>query len=509
LRAATAVQYLVHERLGAGGMGVVHRGTMVSLAGRRRVAIKRLWGGCFTAEQAPAQLIAEAQLVFQLTHANVCQVLDLAHSDDGTFVVMEFVDGLDLRTLVADLRKRGRRLDLASALHIAREVARALDYAHRRTDDAGRCLWLVHGDVTPQNVLLSREGEVKLADFGIARALGTLAPGNTLRGGTPGYVAPEVAGGVDQRSDIYSLGVTLYAALGGTTPEAGLDLEGLCALNGEVTPGIAAVLSRATATRPEKRYASASEMEQALGSLTRMAPLFSPSMLGQLVREIAGAPRVPHEDSETKTTLVSIASLGSASTGSASQNGSVPQTNASTSHPQGPKRTKRVERRSPARRLVLTVCGLGLAAAGIAAMWRPMPSSRAMEAALAAKTGPTVTTAAQPSIVPAADDVARVAPQVKEDVPRRTLVPRVPPKAKKSVVSSGLLENGFVTVNAYPWGAVFIDGKRAADQTPIYRLPVASGTHRIHVTNPERHVSSPDQIVDVRPGQTAKVGFHW
>jgi hypothetical protein len=77
------------------------------------------------------------------------------------------------------------------------------------------------------------------------------------------------------------------------------------------------------------------------------------------------------------------------------------------------------------------------------------------------------------------------------------------------VSTAGPVESGFVTVNAYPWGAVFIDGKRVADQTPIYRLPVASGRHRIHVSNPDRGASSPDQIVDVRPGQATKVGFHW
>src|SRR4030095_604144 len=113
-------------------------------------------------------------------------------NEEGTFVVMEYVRGCDLRTLLLQLEHEGRTLDAATAVYVAREGARGLDYAHRRTDTAGRALGIVHGDVTPQNILLSSEGEVKLADFGIARAIHTPAPGEGLVGGTPGFMAPEV-----------------------------------------------------------------------------------------------------------------------------------------------------------------------------------------------------------------------------------------------------------------------------------------------------------------------------
>src|SRR5438128_909726 len=96
-------RYLLHEPLGAGGMAVVCRGTLVGPAGRRRVAIKRL-AGSGQDEKARQRIIAEAKLVFQLTHANICQVFDLGTNDQGTFMVMELVDGLDLRTLLRRLR---------------------------------------------------------------------------------------------------------------------------------------------------------------------------------------------------------------------------------------------------------------------------------------------------------------------------------------------------------------------------------------------------------------------
>src|SRR5687767_7175383 len=217
-----STHFLIHDRVAAGGMGVVHAGTMVSFAGRRRVAIKRLSAEGEVSAAARARLVAEARLVFQLTHRNICQVLDLGANQEGAFIVMEFVDGLDLRGLLRQLGDDGEHLDVASAVYVAREVAQALDYAHRRTDDGGQPLDLVHGDVTPPNILLSVEGEVKLTDFGIARALGTTAPGTHVVGGTPGYVPPEVASGlIDSRADIYSLGVTLYAALTGRDPSRG------------------------------------------------------------------------------------------------------------------------------------------------------------------------------------------------------------------------------------------------------------------------------------------------
>jgi serine/threonine protein kinase len=281
---AGAPAYVFHEQLGEGGMGVVHLGTMRSSAGERQVAIKRLQGDI---DPAAAELLAaEARLVFRLTHANICQVLDLALGPDGTFVVMEYVDGLDLQSLLSALTETGGSLDIGSAVHIARDVAKALDYAHRRADSDGQPLLLIHGDVTPKNILLSREGEVKLADFGIARALGA-APGNKLIGGTPGYIAPEALGsGSTGCSDVYSLGVTLAVALGGSTP---VDTRKLRAIRPDVSSELMEIIDRATAAQPERRTASAGELEQALSFfLARRFPQHTSSVLAEVVRRHAG-----------------------------------------------------------------------------------------------------------------------------------------------------------------------------------------------------------------------------
>src|SRR5262249_28286774 len=146
-------------------------------------------------------------------------------------------------------------LDPACAVHIAREVAQALHYAHRRTDTEGRALMLVHGDVTPRNVLLSEEGEVKLADFGIARALPATAPWSHTRGGTPGFTAPEVSSGaIDHRADIYSLGATLYCALGGTISPT-IELAAL--RKHKIPDDLIEIVARATAAAAQDRFLSA------------------------------------------------------------------------------------------------------------------------------------------------------------------------------------------------------------------------------------------------------------
>ncbi|HUS66686.1 MAG TPA: serine/threonine-protein kinase, partial [Kofleriaceae bacterium] len=264
-------RYVIEQPLGEGGMAVVHLARMIGPAGDRRVAIKQLARTKEVTAAGQARLAAEARLVFRLTHANICQVLDLGENADGTFVVMEYVHGCDLGHLVSDLEARGRRLDVAVCVYVAREVARALDYAHRHGDGDGRSMGLVHGDASPRNVLLSVEGEVKLADFGIARAMGMTAPGTGILGGTPGFIAPEVASGiVDRRSDIYSLGETLARALGERD---------------DASAALRELVLRATARDPSARFSTAGEMERALAmELSRRHPGFTPTVLAEVVR---------------------------------------------------------------------------------------------------------------------------------------------------------------------------------------------------------------------------------
>ena len=490
-------------------MAAVYLGTVVTPAGERKVALKRLLDRGSVDQE---QLIAEAKLVFQLTHANICQVLDLATSDEGTFLVMEYVDGCDLGSLIEETTARGQPLDVPLALHIIREVAQALDYAHRRTDANGSNLHLVHGDVKPQNILLSSEGEVKLADFGIARALGTGAPGNRMRAGTPGFIAPEVLrDSYDQRADVYSLGVTLYAALRGQMPGSGtdaarLDFQGL-SIRPQIDLEIVDMLERATAFRPADRYQSASDFGQVLATrLAHRYPTFTPARLAEIVRFNSQPARERPELDKSSRTLVSLTQSQVDSSSSASAR-----------HASAPflQRTRPVDRR---QRTVLRVLGWASAVASVAILLGIrllfFSSSTAHPQASAQPAGSELAKIVVPfpidrepdqvmntKVVSAQTGAGQLAPITKTAKPRES--------AKQGNQRPAKQVMGYLTVNADPWGAVYVDGERVAEQTPIYRLATSAGRHRVEVINPESRRHSPARVVEVPAGQNVVVGLRW
>ncbi len=166
--------------------------------------------------------IAEAKIAVTLSHANIVQVFDLGRAEDSYFIAMEYVAGLDFATVLRRGRQLRRPVSQELAVFVVSELAKGLDYAHRRRDANLRPLAIVHRDVSPQNVLLSFEGEVKLTDFGIAKAR-TIVKDETEVGvlkGKYAYMSPEQARAeaVDARTDLYALGVVLYEALAGVNP---------------------------------------------------------------------------------------------------------------------------------------------------------------------------------------------------------------------------------------------------------------------------------------------------
>jgi eukaryotic-like serine/threonine-protein kinase len=230
--------------------------------------------------------VHEAKLAVRLSHANIVQVFDLGMVEQTGgptyFIAMEYVAGLDLATLLARCRDLKISLPPGMCVYIAAEVAKGLDHAHRRRDEQMRPLGIVHRDVSPQNILISWEGEVKVADFGIAKARDSLeeegeAPSGLLHGKYP-YMSPEQARGelVDARSDIFSLGTVLYEMLTGTNPfRAPTAFETLRrvrvgeyppleALRDELPKGLGALLEKALLVAPEARYTDAGRMYESL-----------------------------------------------------------------------------------------------------------------------------------------------------------------------------------------------------------------------------------------------------
>ncbi len=278
-------RYEIGEVIGRGGMAEVHEGRDLRLG--RRVAVKILRPDLAKDPTFQARFRREAQSAAALNHPNIVAVYDTGEdiltSADGTsvvvpYIVMEYVDGMTLRQLLAS----GRRLLPERALEITAGILAALDYAHRHG--------IVHRDIKPANVMLTRTGDVKVMDFGIARAMNDT--GNTMTAtsavmGTAQYLSPEQARGevVDARSDLYSAGVLLYELLTGRPPFTGDSPVAIAyqhvsempvppsQVDSGVTPQVDAVVLHALAKRTDDRYQSAAEFRSDVERAVAGAPV--------------------------------------------------------------------------------------------------------------------------------------------------------------------------------------------------------------------------------------------
>ncbi len=295
-------------------MGEVHRGMDVGWGGvERPVAVKLIAPEFARHPDFVQTFIDEARLSYRLCHANVVQVRDIGQirqsTGDTYFIAMEWVSGADLSTLLKKLASGpGQPMPARFAVLVAVEAARGLDYAHRLRDAGGNLLHLVHRDVSPTNLLLSFEGEVKVTDFGIARW--RLREAVSLPGALKGkicYMAPEQARGeeLDPRADVFGLGVVLYEMLTAHNPFSGgaqrPDTEVLERVReGRFRPpsehvllpqGLEAVVLRAMAPDRTQRYATCAAFLEDLEVFARREGWsMSPSQLGQFVRSVLEAP---------------------------------------------------------------------------------------------------------------------------------------------------------------------------------------------------------------------------
>ncbi|QQR80194.1 MAG: serine/threonine protein kinase [Deltaproteobacteria bacterium] len=210
-------QYQLLEKIAQGGMAEIFRGKALDFQGlERQVVIKRILPHIAASQEFVQMLIDEAKIAVMLNHGNIAQVYDLGKVGDDYFIVMEFVEGKTISQIMKRLKIVGQPMPIAFAMAICAEIANGLDYMHRKTDDEGHPLHIVHRDISPQNVILSVYGTVKIIDFGIAKAKNkvTVTDSGVLKGKFA-YMSPEHAEGLklDHRNDIFSLGVILYELL--------------------------------------------------------------------------------------------------------------------------------------------------------------------------------------------------------------------------------------------------------------------------------------------------------
>ncbi|HEY1811574.1 MAG TPA: serine/threonine-protein kinase [Kofleriaceae bacterium] len=275
-------RYTITERLDHGGMAEVFRGVSESMDGfKKAVAIKRILPNLTKNQKFVSMFLDEARLSLFLQHANIVQVFDISKTPDNAyFLVMEYVDGCNLKALIERSKQKTKRIEIAHSIYIMTECCKALNYAHfLEHPETNEPLGIVHRDISPPNILLSKNGEVKLVDFGLAKANTQIE--STDQGVVKGkfsYLSPEAASGqeVDHRADVFAVGIILWEMFTGRRLFYGESdyqtvelvrqarVPSIAALNPEIESELEQIVRKSLARDPNERYQSAGDLSEAL-----------------------------------------------------------------------------------------------------------------------------------------------------------------------------------------------------------------------------------------------------
>lgn len=306
-------QYKLIEKIATGGMAEVWKARMHGLEGFEKiVAIKKILPHLSDNEEFIEMFVDEAKLAAQLNHNNIIHIYDLGKLEESWFIAMEYIDGYDLKSILKMARERVHPLPVPLALFVASKICWALDYAHRKKGFDNEKLGLVHRDVSPQNVLISSEGDIKLCDFGIAKA--ATKASHTQAGVLKGklqYMSPEQAWGrpIDHRSDLFATAVVLFEMLAGRKLFQGdSDISVLDQVREaqvpapsmyeeDVTPEIDEIVLKGLEKDPETRYQTAGEMARAIDQqLFNFKPAPTNLDLAAWVDGLERSTRIPTEE---------------------------------------------------------------------------------------------------------------------------------------------------------------------------------------------------------------------
>lgn len=299
-------RYQILRKIDAGGMAEIFLAKALSIQGMEKlVAIKRVLPSLTKNEKFTSMFLDEARLSISLTHANIVTVFDVNQSSGTYFIVMEYVDGYNVRRIFQRASEVGYRIPLALGCYMMMEVMKGLEHAHNHRDSSGKPLRIVHRDLSPPNILISKFGEVKITDFGLAKAASQLTrtdPG--IVKGKFSYLSPEVTEGkpADQRADIFAAGIVLWELLANrrlflakTDVETvemvrKAEVPPLSKLNPAVTAEFEEIVTKALARDPKKRYTTAREFGEALADYLFRHGLKTTSYdLAQMIDQLFGA----------------------------------------------------------------------------------------------------------------------------------------------------------------------------------------------------------------------------
>jgi serine/threonine protein kinase len=529
-------KYRIVEKIAAGGMGEVYRGAMSTIGGvDKAVALKVVRSEHAEDAEFAELFVEEAKLAMKLSHANVVHSFDVGKIDDRWFIAMEHVRGVDAARLVHACNKNDERVPERFALFIAVEALKGVDYAHRLRADDGQSLGIVHRDISPGNILVSYEGEVKVADFGIAKSTMRGARSNTVKGKIP-YMAPEQLRGasVDRRADLYSIGATLYELLSGEriVPDDKSSFERVLAGTierlgdvAEVDPRLDGIVMKALAVDPADRYATAAQMRQELEAYAmEKGYLLSSSDLAEFVAglfeeeeprtgepEIASKPPTasPRVERELGFDLL----LGRELMEVPSTEGFSQFTSRLSAPPPPPVTTEpRPAKRSMLGPIagVVALLGAGGVVLGVAIggpeEGTPVRAATSVE--------PTMV---EPPPAPMPIESPRIEATTMEVAPEPEPAPEVRPRERTAMTAMTAErtaeriadppitgQTGRFSANTDPWSYVYLDGALIGP-TPIVNRSVSAGPHRVRFSTPDGVERSVE--VEVEAGQHRRVSL--
>ena len=541
-------KYFLLEKIATGGMAEIYK-AMYRAGGagdfEKTLVIKRILPHLANDDEFVTMFRDEAKLTVRLNHANIVQVFDFGRLGTDHFLAMEYVQGQNLRQVMRRCQELGSTVPIPFALYVAMEICKGLQYAHTRKDDNDVSMGIIHRDVTPSNILVSYEGEVKIADFGIAKA--AARAGGTQAGmikGKASYLSPEQVKGkdvIDHRSDVFALGAVLWELLVGKklfTGENDFEIMNRVLetpirppseVNGTVPPVIDKIVMMALDRDRSKRYPNAASLQK---DLSRMLAEFGGSVTSHdisnfLHRLFKKEMEAEKEASKSlRRAVLDEAAIEKAAREGATLNKPDPQ------QPALRDTERRAAATPPGRagKVLLAIATLSvLALVGVVGLamgrgWDLVSSTTPTPLAAASATPPLSvpvepmdtpnflpvmpeTPTPRPVLSPRTTQVAVRPTPTPGAIPAKTPAVTATPAAisTKTPVVPAAKAFGVLKVDSQPWGEIFVDGKSTGRQTPAFDLKLPVGKHKIRLVNDVQKLEASFEVEIVEGAPVKKV----
>lgn len=504
-------RYIILRRIASGGMAEILLAKLVGEAGfEKTVVIKKILPQWASDHDFITMLVDEAKIAVQLDHPNIVSVYELSRDGDDYYIAMEFVSGVDLRRLMQKVIATKKRVPPDVALFIVTEILEGLSYAHTKRDPQGHPLEIIHRDISPQNILISYDGAVKIADFGIARA--ATRSQETVTGVLKGkfaYMSPEQASqeDLDARSDLFATAIVLYEIITGERLfHRGSDLETLERVRRAepiMTPQalkripdrLKEVLFKALMKSREERFQTAASFREALVTFARrskktlrrekVASFLESLFKGE--RETKAPPTM-----EVTKTVEPIVLAG----GGASETEEVRQS--------APHRRQGISPKGYLLVGVMTLAVFGLALHEIHQVREFFSGNNDENTGLSqvihepkSRGGEPPTPLTPPEVAPPVDP-AQALP-LAEPPPEPTPLEQPADEPPPPMVSANELKKGYLSLQAIPWGSFSIDAG-SIRETPVRRIPLKPGRHTLRVNHPPTGATVSKEL-EIRAGR--------